>query len=488
MRIYKQHGLVPSWSPDNRRFGHAATAFLPDDEKDQMGEVAQMSQENAADPKNTSAESRKAIVSSAMGSALEWVDFTAYGAVSATVFPKLFFPTLDPATAILASFATFGVGFFARPAGGVIFGLLGDRIGRKKVLLSTFMLMGISSLLIGLMPTYATIGFWAPLLIVLLRFFQGFALGGEATGAQLFTMEHAPAHRRGLFGSFINVAAPVSLVLANGMLFGIATIMTEGQFEAIGWRIPFLLSILLVAVGVYLRYHVGETPAFMALEEARKADPRRHASSTPDRSMRPHVRTIVRLLMFWAAPASCFWIVNIYSITYLADHTTLSRATIFGCVMAANVIAIGATLLGGLSTDRFGRKPPLIVASIAMLVISSCYFPMLDSGNILVIVIAMALFGGSIQAQSGILPAYFAEQFPTSVRYTGSALAYTGANLIFAGPTPFIAAWIAGRSNGSSIGLTALCFGLVVMSLVALLLGPETRHVDLQKITPGNAE
>jgi MFS family permease len=436
----------------------------------------------SVDQSETSQQSRKAIFSSALGSALEWVDFTAYGAVSATIFPKLFFPTLDPATAILASFATFGVGFFARPAGGVIFGLLGDRIGRKKVLLATFILMGISSLLIGLMPSYAVIGFWAPLLIVILRFLQGFALGGEATGAQLFTMEHAPAHRRGLFGSFINVAAPVSLVFANGMLFCIAALMDEATFEAYGWRIPFLLSILLVAVGVYLRYHVGETPAFEALEKARQAEGLKPSHPSQDRSLFPHYRTVVRLLLFWAAPASCFWIVNIYSITYLSDHATLTRGTIFACVMAANVIAIGATILGGASTDRFGRKPPLIVAGIVMLAISSFYFPLLSSGSIPVIIIAMALFGGSIQAQSGILPAYFAEQFPTSVRYAGSALAYTGANLIFAGPTPFVAAWIAGKSDGSPVGLTNLYVGLVIVSLIALLRSPETRHVDLQHV------
>jgi MFS family permease len=359
---------------------------------------------------------------------------------------------------------------------------MGDRIGRKKVLLATFILMGLSSLMIGLMPTYAVIGFWAPLLIVALRFLQGFALGGEATGAQLFTMEHAPADRRGLFGSFINVAAPVSLVFANGMLFVIAALMDTGQFEAFGWRIPFLLSILLVAVGVYLRYHVGETPVFKALEGARQPVGLNPAPPPPDRSLRPHAGTIVRLLLFWAAPASCFWIVNIYSITYLTAHTGLARGTIFACVMMANTISIAATIAGGASTDRFGRKPPLIVAALVMLAISTCYFAMLDTGSILMIVVAMGLFGGSIQAQSGILPAYFAEQFPTSVRYSGSALAYSGANLFFAGPTPFVAAWIAGATGGSSWGLTAMCVALVVISLIALLLSPETRHVDLQAV------
>jgi MFS family permease len=430
--------------------------------------------------------SRKAVVASALGSSLEWLDFTAYGAVSATVFPRVFFPTLDPASAVLASFATFGVGFFARPAGGIIFGLLGDRIGRKKVLLSTFLLMGLSSMLIGLMPSYSTIGFWAPSLIVTLRFVQGFALGGEATGAQLFTMEHAPSNRRGLYGSLINVAAPASQVLANALLVVIAWGMTASQFEDFGWRIPFLLSIFLIVIGVYLRSNVGETPVFEAMMQkdaiAHGEGAMAHDGAyqtVPRRSLRTHSATVIRLLIFWAAPASCFYIVNVFSITFLTGHTDLSRGTIFACIMTANTISVFATVLGGASADRFGRKPPLIFASLVMLAISACYFTALETGNILIIITAMGLFGGSIQAQSGILPAFFAEQFPTSVRYAGSALAYTGANLIFAGPTPFLAAWIAERSNGGVAGITALCVALVSISFFALLLSPETQHVDL---------
>ena len=184
------------------------------------------------EPMRMSPMARRAAISSTLGSALEWIDFTAYGAVAATVLPTQFFPTMDPSTAILASFATFGVGFFARPAGGVVLGILGDRLGRKIVLLYTLILMGVASFLIGLLPTYASIGLWAPGLLVLLRFLQGFALGGESTGAQLLTMEHAPANRRGFFGSLINVGAPAAQVLANGMLFLIAATMTSEKFVA----------------------------------------------------------------------------------------------------------------------------------------------------------------------------------------------------------------------------------------------------------------
>jgi MFS family permease len=421
---------------------------------------------------SSSSMARKAAMGSALGSALEWLDFTAYGAVSATVFPKLFFPTLDPSSAILASFATFGVGFVARPAGGVLFGLLGDRIGRKTVLLITFILMGISSLLIGLMPPYSMIGLWAPTLIVALRFIQGFALGGEATGAQLFTMEHAPPDRRGLFGSFINMAAPASQVLANGLLFAISWGMSEQQFEQFGWRIPFLLSIVLIVLGVYLRQRVAETPAFAALQASGGVV----ASKAP---ISHHAGTIARLMIFWAGPASCYYIVTVFSITFLKAQTSLSIGTAFLCLMGANAVAVVATLIGGASTDRFGRKPPLIMASLVMLAISLCYFTLLNTGNVFIVFAAMSLFAGSIQAQSGILPSFFAEQFPTANRYAGSALAYTGANLLFAGPTPFIAAWVMQRSEGSTFGLTAMCTGLVALSFVALLMSPETRHVDI---------
>ncbi|MDO6415266.1 MFS transporter [Sphingomonas sp. BIUV-7] len=421
---------------------------------------------------------RRAAIGSAVGSALEWLDFTAYGAVSATVLPRLFFPTLDANTAILASFATFGVGFCARPAGGIVFGLLGDRVGRKNVLLVTFALMGVSSMLIGLMPPYSSIGIWAPALIVLLRFVQGFALGGESTGAQLFAMEHAPAGRRGLYGSFVNMAAPASQVLANGMLVAISSVLDDRAFLQFGWRIPFLMSVLLILLGLYLRSRVSETPAFEALK-ARQVEVAGSAVGKPKVRVRDHWRTILRLLIFWGGPASCYYVVTVFSITFIVKHGLLSTRATFLCLMSASVVAVGTTILGGAATDRFGRKPPLIVASIVMLVTSCLYFRLLETGSVVLTIVAMSLFAGSIQAQSGILPSFFSEQFPTSARYAGSALAYTGANLLFASPTPFVAAWVTQRSEGSTAGVTAICVGLVSASLLALMISPETRFVDV---------
>ena len=424
----------------------------------------------------------RAALSSALGTSLEWIDFAAYGAIAATVLPKLFFPSLDPSTGLLASFATFGVGFFARPAGGIIVSLLGDRFGRKRVLLFTLILMGAASFLIGALPTYSSIGIWAPILLVLLRFAQGFALGGEATGAQLLTLEHAPDNKRGLFGAFINMAAPLSQVLSNALLFLLAAVMTPEQFMLYGWRVPFLLSVLLVFVGLYIRSRVEESPAFEQLKRDQAPVVAREGHVVPKTSvLRDHGSMILRLMLFWAAPASIFWIVAVFSLGWMTKTVGVPAQTAFLCLMGANLVAVGTTFLGGIASDRFGRKPTLIVLTILMLIWSALFFSIIGTGNPVLIVLAMAAFAGTIQAQSGILPAFFAEPFPTSVRYAGSAFAYTGANLLFAGPAPFFAAWLLERSGGQVSVLTVMCLVLSAISFLSLLTIPESSHLSLKR-------
>ncbi len=424
----------------------------------------------------------RAALSSAVGTSLEWIDFSAYGAIAATVLPALFFPSMDPTNAVLASLATFGVGFVARPAGGVIVSLLGDRFGRKRVLLFTLILMGVASFLIGILPTYGSVGIWAPILLVLLRFSQGFALGGEATGAQLLTLEHAPDNRRGLFGALINMAAPLSQVLSNGLLFVIAAAMTPQQFMVYGWRIPFLISVLLVLVGIYIRSRVEESPAFEQLKQHQAPIVAKEGHVVPRSSvLKEHGSMIVRLMLFWAAPSACFWIVAVYSLGWMTKVVGVPGQTAFLCLTGANLVAVATTLIGGIASDRFGRKPTLILLSVIMLVISLLYFKLVGSGNPMLIFLAMAVFAGTIQAQSGVLPAFFAEPFPTSVRYSGSAFAYTGANLLFSGPAPFVAAWLMGQFGGQIWVLTVMCLVLSVISFAALLTIPESRHLSLNR-------
>jgi MFS family permease len=417
---------------------------------------------------------KRATIASAIGTALEWIDFATYGAVAATVFPKLFFSAMDPGMGILAAFATFGVGFFARPLGGLFFGMLGDRNGRRNILLYTLSLMGLASFLIGCLPTYDSIGIAAPIILVSLRFLQGFALGGEATGAQLMTMEHAPAPRRGLFGSLVNLGSSVSQVLANGMLFGLVAIMGGSSFDQWGWRIPFLMSFVLVLVGLYIRRKVAETPAF---EAVRKAQVR----VTSLEAFRRHPGTILRLLIVWCAPTACFYVINVFTLTYLTRDLGLPSQVGFLCLMGANVFAAFMMVLGGAVSDRIGRKPAMLLGACMMLLAAVVYFRLLDTKSLPLIFLAIALFVGFLQFQTGIQPAFFAEPFPTNVRYSGSAAAYTGANLLAAGPTPFVAAWLWQTSGGQTWSITLYCVAFIGCSIVAILLSPETRGVDLTR-------
>lgn len=419
---------------------------------------------------------RRAAAASMAGSALEWIDFTTYGALSATVFPQLFFPWLAPGVGILAAFATFGVGVFARPLGGLFFGMLGDSLGRKTVLLCTLMVMGLSSFFIGCLPTYASIGILAPTGLVILRFFQGFALGGEATGAQLMAMEHAPSDRRGLFGSLINVGSSVSAACANAMMFTLIAVFGTGAFQQWAWRLPFLLSLSLVLLGVYIRLRITETPTFLHLRETRS-----QARLPVLEVLRRHPGAVARLLLLWCAPTACFYVINVFSLGYLTKTLGVSSDIAFLCLTAANLFAVVAIIAGGALSDIVGRKPVMVASSLAMLAATLAYFPLLHSKAWYLIFAAMAAFLGALQIQSGVQPALFAESFPTRVRYSGSAAAYTGANLVAAGPAPFVAAWLLARAGGQTWSITAACVAVVVISLIAILCTPETRDVDLNR-------
>jgi MFS family permease len=278
------------------------------------------------------------------------------------------------------------------------------------------------------------------------------------------------------------MAAPASQVLANGLLFLITSVLTAEQFSSFGWRIPFVISVLLVILGVYIRFKVDETPVFQKLKEKEeRAHPVPGETPVKRHVLKTHGRAVLRLLLFWAAPASCYYVVTVFSVSYLTKTIGVANQTAFMCLMAANVVAVATTCIGGVASDRFGRKPPLIVTSLTMLAIAIVYFPTLHTGNAYLIFLAMAVFAGSIQAQSGILPSFFAEHFPTPVRYSGSALAYTGANLLFAGPTPFVAAWLMQKFSGEVWIITTMCVIVILVSFTALLMSPETRDYDLNR-------
>ena len=420
----------------------------------------------------------RAVTAATIGTALEWFDFALYGVVSATIFPKLFFSSLDPTTGLLASLGTFGVGLAARPLGAVICGYLGDKFGRRILLLFTVSIMGLSSVLIGLLPTYGQIGIWAPALLVILRILQGFALGGESTGAQLMALEHAPKDRRGKYSGLLGICSPISQILANGAMLLLSSQLSEADFYAYGWRIPFLLSIILVLVGLYIRLRVSETPSFVKLQHTKVAQ-----IGSPLRDvLRLHFRDILRLTFFFCGPAAMFYLVVIFSLSYITGTLSVSKQTGFALLMGANVFAIVGALVGGILSDMIGRKKALVFASTVSLLVLLVYFPVLGTKSFVPMLVAMGLLLGLTQFQSGIQPVYFAETFPTNVRYSGSALAYTAANLVAGSTFPAMAVWLLHTFEGSPWSVVAVAAFWNVVSLTMLLLGPETRGSDLNRV------
>lgn len=414
---------------------------------------------------------RRAVVSGTFGTALEWFDFAVYGTLSATLFPQLFFPGFDDNTAILASFATFGAGMMARPLGGIVFGALGDKIGRRNVLMFTLILMGTASVLIGLLPTYAMIGIVAPTLLVILRFLQGFALGGEASGVQVLVVEHAPSDHRGLYGGILATGSPLAQTFASITLTGLALFLSEEAFASWGWRIPFLMGVLLLVVGVFIRRRIEETPAFKESQKiaAESAIPQ-------ERALKVIVKkpgTVIKLVLAWAAPTGLFWICVTYAVNYLTSELGYDNSVTFGLLVIANIISIPAAVLGGRLSDRIGRRRTFFIGLTLLGIASATMFPIMNSMNYpaSVAIIALALCG--IQMNAGTQAAFFSESLPTTMRYTGSALGMTFAGLFFGAPIPFVAAWIFQNTDNGTMALTAIALGLVITSFVATMLLPE---------------
>ncbi|MDR5836388.1 MFS transporter [Caballeronia sp. LZ034LL] len=420
----------------------------------------------------------RAVSAATFGTALEWFDFTLYGSVAATVLPKLFFPAMEPSSALLASLATFSVGLAARPLGAIICGHFGDKIGRRNLMLGTVSVMGITSVLMGLLPTYAQIGMLAPILLVLLRIIQGFALGGESTGGQLMALEHAPADRRGKYSGLIGMCAPLSQILANAVLLLLSATMSADAFTRYGWRIPFVMSFLLVLVGIYIRLRVAETPAFLQMKQSAVAS----VSSPLKDAFRLHYKTIIRMMLFFCGPTALFYLAVVFTLGYLTNTLGVPKQTGFTLLMIANACAVAGSILGGLLSDRIGRRRALMIASAATLVIMLFYFPVLGTRSFVPMAIAMGLFMGFTQVQTGIQPVAFAEAFPTNVRYSGSALAFTGASLFAGGPIPVVATWLLNLSHGSPWPLVALVAALNVLSFCMIAIGPETAGVDLNRL------
>jgi metabolite-proton symporter len=412
-------------------------------------------------------------LASLIGTTIEWYDFFLYGTAAALVLNKLFFPTFDPLSGTLASLATYSVGFVARPVGGIVIGHYGDRIGRKSMLVLTLVLMGLATFLIGLLPTYAVIGPMAPVLLVLLRFAQGFGVGGEWGGAVLMAVEHAPDGKRGFYGSWPQIGVPAGLLIAN-LVYRPFARLPQDAFLAWGWRVPFMLSIVLVGVGLLIRVRILETPAFTRMKE------------TNQEARQPILEVFTRypkevLLAMGArlAENGAFYLYTVFVLVYAAQHVHMDSSIVLGALILAAAVELVAIPFYGALTDRIGRRPVYLWGGIMTAVLSYPTFRMLDTASPglvrLSLLLALALSHAAMYAPQG---AFFSELFGTHVRYSGASVGAQLSSVLAGGLSPLIAT--AFLQHGYGRGALALYLaGMAVVTIISVLVASETMHYDI---------
>jgi metabolite-proton symporter len=418
----------------------------------------------------------RVILSSLIGTTIEWYDFFLYGSAAALVFNKLFFPSFDPLVGTLLAFATYAVGFVARPLGGILFGHFGDRIGRKRLLMWSLISMGLATVLIGLLPGYASIGVWAPIGLIVLRVIQGFAVGGQWGGAVLMVAEHGDAKRRGYWASWPQAGVPMGLLLSAGLLALMAKIGSPEQFLAWGWRVPFLLSAVLVVTGWYIRNRVAESPMFEAEIEA-EAPP----SAPVMQVFRDYPRGVLIGGGLRVGENIIYYVLTVFSLTFLVDVAAQSRALALDALLIGAAVQFVAIPLLAMLSDRIGRRPVYAFGAFAAAIFIFLFFPMLASGNdaliILAIVIGLVLHASMYAPQA----AFITELFPTRIRYSGVSIAYQ-LTAIFAGSlAPIIALWLY-KDLHSSVPVSIYVAIACAISGVSALLARETKGVELSEI------
>jgi metabolite-proton symporter len=417
---------------------------------------------------------KRVLMASAVGSALEWYDFFIYGTAAALVFGELFFPKADPAVGTLLAFATFGVGFLARPFGGLVFGHLGDRIGRKPVLVITLLLVGAGTFLIGLLPTYDTLGVWAPVLLVLLRLVQGFGAGAEYGGAVIMAVEHAPPGRRGLYGSFAPLGVTAGILLANGV-FALFATLPKAEFLAWGWRVPFLLSFLLILMGFYIRSRVSETPVFSEIAMRNKA-----ARSPVAEAVRRHPREFLVVVGARLAENGLGYLFPVFALSYMTQQLHLPKPM----VLQGNMLAYGVQLFTipffSWLSDRVGRRPVYLGGALFSAAFAFPFFLLVNTQSPPLIYLALILaISVGVAAMFGPQAAYFAELFGARLRYSGFAFARELGSILAGGPAPFVAASLLLWGGGQPWGVACYMTVLASITALAVYLGPETYRSDI---------
>jgi metabolite-proton symporter len=414
---------------------------------------------------------RRVILASFIGTTIEWYDFFLYGAAAAVVFPALFFPKLDEFAGSMASFGTFSVGFFARPLGGVIFGHFGDRIGRRSMLVVTLVLMGVATFLIGLLPTYDSIGYWAPAALVFLRFVQGLGVGGEWGGAVLMAAEHAEGGKRGLQASWPQAGVPAGNLLAVAV-FGAFRALAGDQFLEWGWRVPFLLGIVLVGVGLFIRLRVLESPAFQRVKEEKGV-----AKLPLLEVLRTYPRNVLLSMGARLAENVCFYIFTVFVFKYAGPR---NEGTVLAGLQIASALELATIPLFGLLSDRLGRRPVYMLGAFLMGAFAFPFFWLVRTGTPALVWLALAVaLAGAHAAMYGPQAAFFSELFGTRVRYSGASLGYQLASPLAGGLAPLIATWLLRESGGRSWSVAAYMAGVAALTLLSVYLADETRGSDL---------
>ena len=416
---------------------------------------------------------RSVVMAGSIGTIIEWYDFLIYATSAALVFNKLFFPTIDPLVGTLAALGSYAVGFFARPFGGALFGHFGDRIGRKSMLMATLLIMGMATFFIGLLPTYASIGIWAPILLVALRIVQGIGLGGEWGGAALMVIEHAPPAQRGFYGSLVQVGFPLGLVLSTFVVSSVAK-LPEAAFLSWGWRIPFLASAVLFALGAFVRARVAETPVF--LEMKRTMTLTKNPVADAILKERGSFLTAIGLKL---TEVSWVYILTVFIVVYATTHLKLPKALILDSVLYAALLELVTIPAFGWLSDRVGRRPFYIVGALFTIAFAFPLFWMLDSKEPGMVVLAIVVgmnFGHGMMF--GPEATYFPELFKGPVRCTGASFGFQISAAVGGGLSPLLATWLLSLSGGT-YGVSVMLIGLAIVTLIAALLARETLHEKL---------
>jgi len=422
----------------------------------------------------TPAQLRRVVVASFIGTTIEWYDFFLYGTAAALVFNRLFFPTLDSLAGTLSAYGTFAVGFVARPLGGAVFGHFGDRLGRKNMLVWSLAIMGVATALIGLTPTYAQVGIWAPVLLVVLRFIQGFGVGGEWGGAVLLAVEHSGGERRGFHGSWPQMGVPGGLLLSTGVFAALSSWLPEPAFLAWGWRVPFLLSVVLVGIGLFVRLRILESPSFEKLKDARGE------SRTPLLDVfREHPREVAIGMGMRFAQNVIFYIYTVFVLSYGEKTLGYPRGVMLRGVMIASFIGLFATPFWSHLSDRIGRRPIYLTGVVFSLAFAFPFFWLVERGPAFVPVAMILAMNIGHDMMYGPMAATLSELFGTRVRYSGASLTYQLTSVVSGGVAPFIATVLLARYGSSAVAtyVVACC----VVTVVATWFLPETHRVSLDE-------